>query len=137
MGYERYIQNTDPRGDYDVHDDLGQLRYRGPRASDWDRGNRYSSAERYALENEGTRRRGITSDRYREPSRGDGYYRGSYASDGHRFAESDRDEVACPPATVHLFERVHPHARQRIRGTEHRLGRPVGRQLRQHPPERF
>ena len=102
MGYERYLQNTDPKGDYDVHDDLGQSRNRGPRASDWDRGDRLSGTQSYGGQSYGGQSYG--ADRYADrnrPARQDGQYgsnvpgenRGSYASDGRRFAEADpRDQ---------------------------------------------
>lgn len=95
MGYERYLQNTDPKGDYDARDDFGQSRNRGPRASDWDRGDRsssggYATGGRYGNDSyAGRDRQSQGDDRY--GSRNDSDYRGSYASDGHRFAETDRD----------------------------------------------
>lgn len=85
MGYERYLQNTDPRGDYEAHDDFGPSGRRFPRESDWDRGDRSSSAGRYELEGNAGRGRG---NRYAPRSAG-GDYRGSYASDGRRFVEGD------------------------------------------------
>lgn len=90
MGYERYLQNTDPRGDYDAHDDFGQSRNRGPRASDWDRGDRYGGGgNRYAAESYQNRNRSDGNDnRYGSQSLGN--YRGSYASDGRRFVDDDR-----------------------------------------------
>lgn len=101
MGYERYLQNTDPRGDYDVHDDLGRQRSDRPRSSEWDRGDNYSGESSY-----GTGRYSSSGERHsgygrRDQSRyggadqsrygGDQGYRGSYASDGRRFTESEDD----------------------------------------------
>lgn len=105
MGYERYLQNTDPRGDYDVHDDLGRSRS-GSRyqQSDWDdadrdrqSGERNYGSDRYAGRG---RSYGGSQDGWRgSDERGDQLrygggqpYRGSYASDGRRFTETDDDD---------------------------------------------
>lgn len=96
MGYERYMQNTDPRGDYDVRDDLSGRHYggghRGGFGSDnpGGRDGDYSSARSYAAAGRTNWGRNDTErndGRYGHQG-GTGDYRGSYASDGHRFAET-------------------------------------------------
>ncbi|OYY89667.1 MAG: hypothetical protein B7Y45_11095 [Sphingomonas sp. 28-66-16] len=126
MGYERYIQNTDPRGDYDVHDDLAQSRDRGTRASDWDRGGRDSSAARYESETYWGRDRtqggrGGYGQQPRQQRYGtDPSYRGSYASDGRRFVENDRD-VDDGSRFGGYGERPDRFARQQPRGNRYGL----------------
>ena len=93
MGYERYLQNTDPRGDYDVHDDLGRPRSDRPRSSDWDRGEDYRARSGYES---GTYSGGNRTQASDYGLSGDRAYRGSYASDGHRFTETNNNRDARP-----------------------------------------
>lgn len=88
MGYERYPRNNDYRGDYDARDDYGDGRNRGYRGGGdrnygSDRGSRYGGYDG---------RIGGYGDNNRYGTASGNDYRGSYAADGHRFTEVDRDD---------------------------------------------
>lgn len=121
MGYERYMQNTDPQGDYDAHDDFqgrGNRPNRGQQnVGDYAGGRDYGQQggqgggyggygqssygqssygqggnrqQGYGQQNYGQQRGNYDRDDYSGQSRQP--YRGSYASDGQRFTETDQND---------------------------------------------